>query len=197
MINHKMKQKSAQTGFTLVESIVAMVVMAIAMTVLFSLFFPRIEDSGRPQYIVRASALGQSVMNTILSRGFDEHSDPSGGIYRCGEDDEDGNPNPCTTDIGPDGALDPSTFNDVDDYIGCWYSEGTKSECINNDHSYPLTEIVSDDCNVDGHVKECYPNFKVLVDVENTTPDQMKKITLTISSQRYEQFTLVAYRGNY
>lgn len=29
-------------------------------------------------------------MNTILSRSFDENSDPSGGIYRCDETDADG-----------------------------------------------------------------------------------------------------------
>ena len=91
MKNNKIKQK-AQHGFTLIESIVAMVVMGIAMTILFSIFFPRVEDSGRPQYIVRASALGQSVMNTILSRGFDDESDPSGSVVRC---DDGANPDSC------------------------------------------------------------------------------------------------------
>ncbi|MGO2507618.1 MAG: type IV pilus modification PilV family protein [Vibrio hibernica] len=213
MVANRFSTQYLKQGFTLIESIVAMVVMAIAMTVLFSIFFPRVEDSGRPQYIVRASALGQSMMNTILSRGFDENSDSSGGLIRC--DDTKNN-----TDLTEDAPKclgsavtgeeqDVSAFDDVDDYQGCWYSNSTQSECLADfpGKSYALTNIVNDDCK-EGSSQECYPNFKVIVKVEDAnsaelTPNQpdnthiMKKVTLTISAQRYEKFTLVAYRGNY
>lgn len=215
MVANRFSARYLKQGFTLIESIVAMVVMAIAMTILFSIFFPRVEDSGRPQYIVRASALGQSMMNTILSRGFDENSDPSGGLLRCDDTtantDMTSNAEKCTdkTKFGTDEGGDVGAFNDVDDYQGCWYSNSTQSECASDfpKQSYALTNIVNDDCK-EGSSQECYPNFKVIVKVENAnsaelTPNQpdnthiMKKITLIISAQHYEKFTLVAYRGNY
>lgn len=188
-----------QRGFTLIESIVAMVVMGIAMTMLFSLFFPRVEDSGRPQYIVRASALGQSVMNTILSRGFDQNSDPSGSRIRC---DDDGNPDAADVEIkecigatGADGEA-PDAFNDVDDYIGCWYADDVQ---CSGTYTYPLSELINN--------SEQYPHFKVVVDVIDvnnngneesvTAPHSMKKVTLTVSAQNYESIKLVGYKGNY
>lgn len=213
MVANRFSARYLKQGFTLIESIVAMVVMAIAMTILFSIFFPRVEDSGRPQYIVRASALGQSMMTTILSRSFDEKSDPSGGVVRC--DDTTANTDitskadPCLGATGSDEGQDVSAFDDVDDYIGCWYSNSTQPQCSDNfpNQSYALTNIVNDDCK-EGSSQECYPNFKVIVKVEDANsaeltlnqPDNthiMKKVTLTISAQRYEKFTLVAYRGNY
>ncbi|MGO2497038.1 MAG: type IV pilus modification PilV family protein [Vibrio litoralis] len=202
MKNGQIKPR-AQRGFTLIESIVAMVVMGIAMTILFSIFFPRVEDSGRPQYIVRASALGQSVMNTILARSFDQNSDPSGGVIRCDDttanSDLDTDPPKCSTQLGPDdGESVANDFNDVDDYSlsdgsQCW-SQPEAANCA------PLSDLINDSTK--------YPNFKVEVSViDANTPELtanqpsgthiMKKITVTVSSQRYESFKIVAYRGNY
>lgn len=201
MMNHKIKQ-NRQGGFTLIESIVAMVVMGIAMTILFSVFFPRVEDSGRPQYIVRASALSQSVMNTILSRGFDEHSDPSGSRIRC---DDDGNPDitdgvipTCEGAKGVDSETTADAFNDVDDYKGCWE---TDNKCSTSDSLpvYPLSDLVPN--------SEQYPHFKIVVDVIDVNNNgseplsegvhTMKKVTLTVSAQGYESIRLVGYKGNY
>lgn len=181
-------------GFTLIESIIAMVVMGIAMVMLFTLFFPRVEDSGRAQYLTRGSALGQSVMNTILSRSFDENSDPSGGIYRCDETDADGEDNPCSDTLQADAdETTASDYDDVDDYVGCW-SQPAGNSCSD------LKDLI--------YNAEQYTNFTVNVDVEKANPAAvitgqptntqiMKKITITISSQRYESFKMVAYRGNY
>ncbi|MGO2281386.1 MULTISPECIES: type IV pilus modification PilV family protein [Vibrio] len=186
-----------QTGFTLIESIVAMVIMGLAMTVLFSLFFPRVENSGIPQYQVRASALGQSMMNTILSRGFDDNSDPSGGIYRCDENDVNNQPNPCTTKLGAEtdkGETDASFFNDVDDYIGCWYTSASSKALCSSLPEKPLTDILGKD------IATQYPNFVVDVTVTNmqsTAPHVMRKIKLNISASQFEAFKLTAYRGNY
>ncbi|WP_017026448.1 type II secretion system protein [Vibrio rumoiensis] len=199
MISNRTVSKpfARSNGFTLIESIVAMVVMGIAMTVLFSLFFPRVENSGLPQYQVRASALGQSMMNTILSRGFDDNSDPSGGIYRCDENDVNNKPNPCTTKLGAEtdkGETDASFFNDVDDYIGCWYtSEFSKTLC-QSDPVGTLTDILGQD------IADQYPNFAVDVTVTNmqsAAPHVMREIQLKVAASKFEAFKLTAYRGNY
>ncbi|GLT15063.1 type IV pilus modification PilV family protein [Vibrio algivorus] len=198
-MNNKNNRNAHQRGFTLIESIVAMVVMGIAMTILFSIFFPRVEDSGRPQYIVRASALGQSVMNTILSRGFDDNSDPSGSRIRC---DDEGNPDAvdveiqeCSSALGPEEET-ANAFNDVDDYIGCWYAADV--QCTES-NSYPLSDLINN--------SNQYPHFKVMVDVMNINNNgtesftdskhTMKKVTLTVSSQNYESVKFVGYKGNY
>lgn len=196
-IHHK--KYHSQRGFTLIESIVAMVVMGIAMTILFSIFFPRVEDSGRPQYIVRASALGQSVMNTVLSRSFDQNSDPSGGLIRCDDttanSDLDTDSPKCLGSTGKDsGESVANDFNDSDDYIGCWQQTNEPNSC------QPLSDLINN--------SDKYSNFKVEINVvEANTPELttnqpanthiMKKITVTVSAQHYESFKLVAYRGNY
>ncbi|MCF7353830.1 type II secretion system protein [Vibrio sp. CK2-1] len=204
-MNNKGIKQNRQAGFTLIESIVAMVVMGIAMTILFSVFFPRVEDSGRPQYIVRASALGQSVMNTILSRSFDEASDPSGSIIRCDDGDNpdlNGDTAPiCIGAKGRDSEDSAADFNDVDDYIGCWETDNkcTDSE-IGSESAYLLSDLIPN--------TDQYPHFKVVVDVidvanngaESLTSSElhtMKKVTLTVSAQGYESIRLVGYKGNY
>ncbi|MDN3684191.1 type II secretion system protein [Vibrio sinaloensis] len=72
-------------GFTLVESIIVIVVMGFAMITISQFLVPQITRSANPHYQTRAAALGQSVMSTILARGFDQYSDFTGGSLRCGE----------------------------------------------------------------------------------------------------------------
>ncbi len=76
---------SRQQGFTLIESIVAMVIIAIAMVTLISFLYPQIERSATPHYQTRAAHLGQSLLSQILARGFDHNSDFDGGKKRCGK----------------------------------------------------------------------------------------------------------------
>lgn len=112
-------------GMTLIESIVAMVLIAVAMVTLTSLLFPNVKNSAAPHYQMRAIALGQGFMSQILARGFDHNSNFDGGSTRCGEDGV-----LCTAANGL-GAEESQVidYNDVDDYIGCWYTTNTQSQC--------------------------------------------------------------------
>ncbi|GEM80953.1 type II secretion system protein [Vibrio superstes] len=194
-----------QTGFTLIESIIAIVILGIALITLTSFLFPQIAQSAKPFYEVRASALANSLMTEILSRNFDENSDHNGGFYRCGEDeylDTDGNSISCTStgNFGPDNGEPPELFNDVDDYIGCWYTT-TQSEdyCGNVSKSGNLNDIFGNDISSD------YLGFAAIVDVvyDNDSrlgaadTDLFKKITVTIVASQYGDFKFVAHRGNY
>ncbi len=189
----------SQQGFTLIESIVAMVLMAIAMTILMTIFFPYIEKSGQAQYQVRASALGQSMMTTILSRGFDENSDPNGGLIRC----DDNSAPACSTSLGVDnGELDASRFDDVDDYNGCWYTtDASRARCQSSPYG-TLTDVLGE------QLASQYNNFSVdvvvnLVNQAQLTQNQpataqiFKKIELTIYPGKYMPVYFEAYRGNY
>ncbi|MCL9780533.1 prepilin-type N-terminal cleavage/methylation domain-containing protein [Vibrio sp. S4M6] len=180
-----------KSGFTLIESIIVMVIIAIAMISLTTLLFPQISRSADPNYQVRASALGQSLMSQILARGFDQESDFDGDVIRCSSTDV-GAPN-CSGSTGSSLTLGSDTgevapnYNDVDDYIGCWEPGGAGS-C--ND----LDLIVQSSSST-------YKNFNVVITVAydntNFTDWSMKLITLTITASNQTPITFRAFRGNY
>lgn len=106
-------------GFTLIELIIAIVVLAISLSVVTTLIAPAENKSADQILQVKAAELGQSLLNDISARAFDENSDMAGGRVRCGEPD-DGSNN-CTTaaNFGPDaGETARGLFNDVDDFHG-------------------------------------------------------------------------------
>lgn len=183
-----------QQGFTLIESVVAMVIFAIAMVTLTSFLFPNIQKSGQPHYQVRASALAQSFLTKILAHGYDENSDPDGGLLRCNEAGQAA----CTAQasFGPDGAevMDPKLYNDVDDYLGCWITNDASSNlCVDDSTPQPLSDVLGND------ISDAYPNFAVNVHVvyETISGTEMKKINVEVSNLTYGSVTLVGYRGNY
>ncbi|WP_102405479.1 prepilin-type N-terminal cleavage/methylation domain-containing protein [Vibrio sp. 10N.261.55.A7] len=184
-------------GFTLIESIIAIIIMGFAMVTLTSFLYPQIERSAASQYQTRAVTLGQSMLSQILARGFDENSDFDGGTLRCGE----ATMLACTaTDsFGPDGASSPNDFNDVDDYVGCWKGANS-SNCSSVAPEYDLTDILG------GNISNQYKNFTVLVAVSYVDTDtyadvtaitSMKKVTLQIMAGRWGDFEFVGYKGNY
>ncbi|WP_104400052.1 type IV pilus modification PilV family protein [Vibrio penaeicida] len=184
-----------QRGFTLVESIIAIIVLGISMSVLLSILFPRIQNSAYSQYEVRASILAQSIMTEILARGFDHESDPNGSIIRC---DETGAPT-CTVTLGPETGETTATFNDVDDYIGCWHTNNNASECVLSARG-SLNDIFGSDIASD------YPNFRTEVAVVYVPSSDLgfadslhryKRITLTVIAGQYGEFRFSAYKGNY
>ncbi|WP_428809761.1 prepilin-type N-terminal cleavage/methylation domain-containing protein [Vibrio lamellibrachiae] len=193
-------------GFTLIESIIAIIIMGFAMVTLTSFLYPQIERSAASQYQTRAVTLGQSMLSQILARGFDHWSDFDGGNVRCGEPalvpHVDNPTNSCTNtvDFGADtGESDPESFNDVDDYLGCW--KGTNSsDCSGATPEYDLTDILGNDSS------DQYKNFIVIVAVTYVDPSSydevatittMKKITLSIQAGRWGDYSFIGYRGNY
>ncbi|MDN3717329.1 type IV pilus modification PilV family protein [Vibrio breoganii] len=195
-------KKSA--GFTLIESIIAIVILGIALITLTSFLFPQIAQSAKPFYEVRASALANSLMTEILSRNFDENSDHNGGLFRCGEDeylDTDDDPILCTpaNKFGPDDDEPPELFNDVDDYVGCWYTTPQSQTACRLDEAGSLTDIFGND------IAEDYLGFRAEVEVVYdsdsrlgvTDKDLFKRVTVTITASQYGDFKFSAYRGNY
>ncbi|KAB0481137.1 type II secretion system protein [Vibrio chagasii] len=180
-------------GFTLIESIVVIIVLGIAMVTITSFLTPQVASSADPQYQNRSVALGQSLMNQILARGFDEHSDFDGGIIRCG----DAGAVACSApgELGVDGSeATPAAFNDVDDYIGCWYTDTTESACISS-VKYPLANIL----------EGSYANFRVEVSVfydanmdgiDDNTIGTMKRVEIQIFGGN-NRYSVIAYKGNY
>ncbi len=184
-------------GMTLVEMIIAIVLMGIAMAAFTSFLIPQVRDSAIPHYQNRAAALAQGFMSQILARGFDEHSSFDGGLLRCGETTL-GAP-ACSITLEADGSeANPDDFNDVDDYIGCWYTQSTQTSCQSSPQ-YPLSNVLGD------RIEDDYRNFRVEVDVSYVTEagavtnavTDYKRVTMTIHAGQAQPMTLSAIRGNY
>ncbi len=189
-------------GMTLVEMIIAIVLMGVAMAAFTSFLIPQVRDSAIPHYQNRAAALSQGFMSQILARGFDHWSDSDGGLVRCGES---GSTCTLSNDLGVDHKHDgnleanPSEFNDVDDYIGCWYTtDETKNSC-ESDTQYQLSNALGE------LIKDDYKNFRVEIGVSYVSESgelssgitDYKRVTMTIYAGRAQPMTLAAIRGNY
>ncbi|MGY3902412.1 type IV pilus modification PilV family protein [Aeromonas lusitana] len=116
-----MPSRNAGRGFTLIEFIVGIVLLAVALTGILGLLVNQAPKAVDPVQQVRAAQLAQRLLSEVLQKSFDEHSDHNGGRFRCGE--TAGTPAvtyPACTDsasYGPDsGETRPYQFNDVDDY---------------------------------------------------------------------------------
>ncbi len=185
-------------GMTLVEMIIAIVLMGVAMAAFTSFLIPQVRDSAIPHYQTRAAALAQGFMSQILARGFDDHSNFDGGFIRCGEGDADSEHEHCTPsdELGAE-ENDVSGFNDVDDYIGCWYtSDDTKNSCDRNKYSEDQLYLLSNA--LGEQIEDDYKNFRVEVDVSYVDGDTiLKRVTMTIYAGRAQPMTLSAIRGNY
>lgn len=100
-------------GFTLIEMVLGMVVLAIVMVGAITLLAPQASNSARPIIQIRASELAQSLGSEIMAKAFDENSLRNGGLLRCGEVNA-----PACTIAANLGAEEGSRsdYDDVDDF---------------------------------------------------------------------------------
>ena len=184
-------------GITLIEMIIALVLMAIAITTFASFLMPQIRDSALPSYQTRAASLAQGFLSQIMARSFDHNSDRDGGGIRCNEGVVLCTP---AKALGSDsGESNSSQFNDVDDYIGCWGTPETLSQCQGDTRGH-ITNVLGESS------ADKYRNFRVEVSVvyDNLNSPipaleatDYKKITVSIFASYTQPLTLVAIRGNY
>ncbi|MGY5452042.1 type IV pilus modification PilV family protein [Agarivorans sp. MS3-6] len=167
-----------RAGFTLIELIIGIVVLAIGLVVITSFLAPQAVRSIDPIYQVRSAELGSSLMNEILTKSFDENSDHTGGgLWRCGESGQAG----CTaaSDYGPEGEA-RDQYNDVDDY-----HTGGAFIAIDDSLASGLADI--------------YRNFSYQVSVDSSEhgASAAKRIDLVIKAPNGEGYAFSAYRWNY
>jgi MSHA pilin protein MshD len=151
----------ANRGFTLIETIIGIVVLGISFAILTSLIHPLSQQSAEQLHQVKAAALANSVLNEIQNKAFDNNSDMSGGIIRCGEATAPA----CTLSnaLGPedggngrinDGETSRALFDDVDDYNGLDYGAGqienSQGAVLSTYLGYQMRIRVCNDANYDG-----------------------------------------------
>jgi len=115
-----MRTKHIQRGFTLIEMVVFLVVVATASTALFKVYNYSLINQGDPLIRVRAVELAQARLDEVLALKYDE-STPTGGIPACSSGSivpgSTGGAATATAPVActntPDGNM-----NDVDDYNG-------------------------------------------------------------------------------
>lgn len=116
--------KSPDRGFTLIELVIGITLLALALSSVLGLLLNQSSRSVDPVQHARASQLAQRLLGQIGQKSFDERSDHNGGQLRCGEEVA-GQPFPpghsghCSAqgDYGPDlNENEPAQFNDVDDF---------------------------------------------------------------------------------
>lgn len=153
-------------GFTLIETIVGIVVLSIAFSIMINLIYPRVEESADQLHQVRAAELAQSLLNEIQGRAFDENSDKVGSILRCGET---GAP-ACTTLIGSEEGTNRELFDDVDDYNNLALEDSEGSDLSGIYQGFSLQVSVINDSNYDGVADTINYSTAKLITVSVTTP---------------------------
>lgn len=179
-------------GFTLIEIVVGIVILAIALTIVTSMFLPQANKMTTPMYQIKATALGQSIMNQVLIRYYDDVNARANGAIRCGEVIEGGVAVPCSVNLGLDDGEtkdSPNGFNDVDDY---------NVYCDDQTGYDPKTAL--------GFFTRNYPGYGVKICVSLAAEkfggsagenNVAKKITMTIFMPNNEEITLTSFKGNY
>lgn len=155
-------------GFTLIETLVFIVVVSIALGSLMQVYNQSVSQSVDPIVRVRLLELAQSKLDEVVARKYD-HNTPSGGIPACVGAG-------CTAeaDYGPEtGELCsmPATLNDVDDFHNC------------TDTPYP---------NYSRTVTVFEAGGELSLPAENA-----KRIEVTVTLAGGEALTLSSYRANF
>ena len=170
-------------GFTLVETVLTIVVVGIALAAIMTVFAESVGKSHHPYLRQKALAVAEGYMDEILGRRWDENTPIGGGCVDAGSGEcGDGPEAECPSDCGQDDES-RAEYDDVDDY-----------DAINGgppEHA-------------DGEEMDGYDGFTVVVDV--TTPDSnwkgvarqdVKRVEVRVTTSNDETVRLVAYRLNY
>ena len=179
------------TGFTLIELIIGIVVLSISLSIISTLIVPTEQKSVDQILQVKAAELGQSFLNDISARAFDESSDMSGGRVRCGEPNDGSNPCTDPGKLGPEdgnggrpnkGETKRGLFNDVDDF-------DEYSQFVNAN---------------DGDLHASYANFNIDVQViydgsSLNLPNNIdaKRITVTITTPLGTAIKFATHKANF
>lgn len=100
--------RAPERGFTLIELIVGIVLLAVALTGILGLLINQAPCAVDPVQQVRGAQLAQRPAGEIQQTSFDERSDHNGGRYRCGETVAGVTIPACSTNYGPDGEPTPT-----------------------------------------------------------------------------------------
>jgi MSHA pilin protein MshD len=168
-------------GFTLIETIVGIVVLSLSFAVLSTLLYPLAHQSAEQVHQIRAAELGQSMINEILGKAFDDNSDMSGGYLRCSEASAPA----CSEHDDFDDGESRENYDDVDDYNGLTALENSEGATLEGYTGFSLLVTVVYDGDFNG------------VDDESNANPVAKLITVMITTPQDFDFVFSVYRTNF
>jgi MSHA pilin protein MshD len=186
-------------GFTLIELVIGIVTLSLSFGVITSLILPSVEHSADQVHQIRAAELGQSMLNEILGRAFDENSDQVGGLVRCGDDADNSGAidadELCSGIMGAEGES-RSQFDDVDDYNGLDQTGSGIRDALGDSMGdlylgFTVTVTVCNDSNYDG---------VCVTDPDNGTVDLFnlaKLISITVTTPQQSVIEFATYKANF
>ena len=177
-------------GFSLIELIIAIVLIGIAVVGISVSLFPQSRQSAELVLASRAAELGHAVMDEVISRKFDHNSGELGGLPVCISEDRAlaDDELPCTPldGLGPDGNESTwSEFNDVDDFDG---SRGSVVDLLGEE------------------IGTKYPNYFIAIrvyydaDLDGIADEKIgdsKRIAVQITDPQGNHYDFAVYRGNF
>ena len=175
-----LKTACRQSGFTLVELIVFIVVVGLAVTGVVLVINRTVTQA--PEALVRTRALeiAQAYLDEIATKRYDENTG-QGGVPRC--DSADSGAQPCSNVLGPEGGETRAVYDDTDDYHGL-------------DDSPPL--------DAGGNPFPGYADYRVQVSVAyagtevGLASDRLaKRVTLIVTTPLGNTIPVSVYRGNF
>jgi len=168
-----------QAGFSLIEMIVVIVVLALALTGVTLVINETVRQSPKPLVQTQAMELAQTYLDEILPKRFDENSG-QGGIPRC--DSTDNAAQACSNSMSDEEGGNRLLFDDVDDYNGL-------------DNQPPVL--------ISGSTPPNFNSYRVQVSVSYAGADLglanrgAKRITVTITTPLGTTLPVSAYRVNF
>ena len=167
-----------QTGVTLVELVISIIIISIAMVALMNAFSVSMLNSADPLWRNKTLKLAQLYLDEILAKNYD-HNTPVGGM-------------PYVTtpscSLGPEGGETRATYNDVDDYHGLSGAPDSLIAALDSSYANYLVSVKV----------ECKGDQVDAVNASNVVSSaQAKKITVTITPPGQSAIPFTAYKGNF
>lgn len=183
-------QHARQRGFTLLELVLGLVILAISSTVLVSVLLPLQQQAANYSHQVRSIELAQALLAEIQARAFDDATPSNGSLLRC---DEQGAAScvaafPACPTQGSSAITEESQradFDDVDDYH-CFRASGAA-----------LVDVLGQP------LADSYRNYQLAVQVSYAGTEyglaqrRIKKISVTVTSPDGERWLFTRLKGNW
>ncbi len=198
------------TGVTLIEMVIFIVIVGIAVTAVMTVYINIGRTGADPMVRIRGIELGQSVLEEILLKAYDNSTPLGGGCVqfssgsRCNSGPSASAQS--TAGFGSDGET-RATFNDVDDYHDIAYCGANVSaaDAACSAACQPLLDETGNDISAN------YAGYAVCIqvsfagtEVNNTSPADVgvlandgKRIDVIITDHLNSRYLLSAYRLNF
>lgn len=193
-------ERPNHNGFTLIELVIGMALLAVALAFIGSIFLPMFRHAPQPIYQVRAAELGQTVMEAILPRSFDENSDRTGlkinnrfvycGAIAAVNETTETSSGDCSTQLGAEANEVWTQFDDVDDFNR--YCQ-TSLNAVTFAALYGLQATLYENFSI----QICVTQAPALMNAATSRIDVAKKIAITITTPAEEAIPFISYRSNY